>query len=405
MNSSLNVASLVEAFTEHILDLEQEPEFYRSEPQYAVDDDGKPQVKVAIGNVPLDYDLWEGLRNPSLVGMYPAGLREIWEYHASKKRDTVDRSGRKTIFQLPVSFEDARRRYARAVIVSAMLPFSRAITREYMDVVQGKKRGGPHIFSTMYGSAQRMIDKATGRVAMELVNRDTVVVAMDNDNVRGVSTEAIPATRQGDSHGPTKGGNYPQKSIAVLMGLGQFGICKIVMRDEVSNGAVQRFIGPIRSIVLFDQEDPIEDGSGGVVYPTEAWRQFLFRLSDFTDADPAINEHRFCRYIGDDDSCLECVRSCEWGALANSIPTPEGRYSDRILSQGHRFWDGELQFDFASCLDERGQMATLFSEWTCGRCPAVCIADGYREKEAVEAYHEKKTELTTSRTVMHPASA
>ena len=35
-------------------------------------------MKLAVGNVPLDYDLWEGLRNPAIIGMYPAGLKEIW---------------------------------------------------------------------------------------------------------------------------------------------------------------------------------------------------------------------------------------------------------------------------------------------------------------------------------------
>jgi hypothetical protein len=39
-------------------------------------------------------------------------------------------------------------------------------------------------------------------------------------------------------------------------------------------------------------------------------------------------------------------------------------------------------------------MATLFSEWTCGRCPAACIAEGHTQKEAVEAYQQKMHALT-----------
>ena len=47
----------------------------------------------------------------------------------------------------------------------------------------------------------------------------------------------------------------PQKSVAVLMGLGQFGVSRIVFKDEIVGGNVQRFTGPLRSIIIFDQEE------------------------------------------------------------------------------------------------------------------------------------------------------
>ena len=112
-----------------------------------------------------------------------------------------------------------------------------------------------------------MIDKAVARVATDLLENDTVVVAMNNDTVKSVSAEATPLTHQGVSHGPCKKGNYSQRSIAVLMGLGQFGVSRIVFRDEFINGKVQRFAGPLRSIIVFDKEDLVRDASGGVIYP------------------------------------------------------------------------------------------------------------------------------------------
>ena len=397
--SLLNVDRITELYRDKVVELQEEPEFQwkKESVKYAIDGDGVPSVKVAVGNVPLVYDLWAGLRNPAVVGLYPVGLREIWEYHANKRRARVDESGRQTIFQVPSPFEDAKKRFNRAVIISMMLPFSHEVVKGYLHSVRGDRDRSSYLFRRMYEDVNLMANKATGRVGIELATVDGVVLAMNDDNVDKVSKDAVPVTHQGASHGPSKDGNFPQKSLAVLMGLGQFGVSRIVFRDELIDGKVQRFVGPLRSIVVFDEAEPVTDGGGGLVYPTEEWRRFLFKLYDFTDTDPDLNKYRYCSYIPQNDAgCGKCVDSCPSGAQGNSTPTPDGGYSDPVSAQSHRFWEGKLQFDYARCCETRGQMAALFPEWSCARCVSVCAVDGGRRKAAVEGFKAKAGELTTT---------
>jgi hypothetical protein len=283
MANVFSVNTLAQIFKEKIVELGEEPEFQRSteKTKFATDKNRSPAVKLAVGNVPLDYDLWQGLRNPAVVGMYPAGLKEIWEFYANRRRGQVDETGRQTIFQVPRSFEFALNNYQRAVIISVMLPFSKTIVRDYVDQVIKEKKTSSYRFTSMYEDINRMADKALTRTAIELVTNDCdrIVVAFNNDTVKAISTEAIPQTQQGGSHGPSKGGNYPQKSVAALVGLGQFGISRIVFRDELIGGKVERFTGPVRSIIIFDKQPLVTGGQGGVIYPSKAWRQFLFNYS------------------------------------------------------------------------------------------------------------------------------
>lgn len=310
MEVDVTVEKLADLFKEKISELQDEPEFQwkREGIKYAVDEKGEPCLKLTMGNVPLDYDLWEGLRNPALVGLYPIGLREIWEFFANRRTTGVDESGRQTIFQIPRSYDFARKNYTRALIISVMLPFSLKTIESYTQFFLKEKEGSSHIFARMYEDVNLIIDKAIMRIAANLVANDRVVVGMDNDTVKAISKEAVPSTRQGTSHGPCKGGNYSQKSIAVLMGLGQFGVSRIFFRDEITNGKVERFSGPLRSIVIFDKKKLIKDGSDGVIYPSETWRQFLFNLFDFTNITPKINKYRFCSYISDyGKGCRKCI--------------------------------------------------------------------------------------------------
>ncbi len=397
MSSDVTVNGLTQIFKEQVIEVQEEPEFQRSieKTKYATDENGEPLVKLAIGNVPLDYDLWQGLRNPAVIGLYPAGLSDIWEFYANRRKQKVDEAGRPTIFQIPRSFDFALKNYRRAIIVSVMLPFSPQITQDYIEQVIDKRKVSSHLFARMYEDVNRMLDKATTRAAIELVANDNVVVAMNNDNVGKVATEAIPQTHQGVSHGPSKGGNYPQKSVAVLMGLGQFGISRIVFRDELTNGKVQRFAGPIRSIIMFDKQELVKDGSHGIIYPSEAWREFLAQLFDFTNANPDINKYRFCSYLPlNDKGCRKCIDCCPSGAQASSTPSPTGEYLEQVSRQSHRFWEGKLQFDYGKCCDQRGQMAGLFPEWSCARCLSICVTEGNRRKYASQSFHEKMLELT-----------
>lgn len=387
-------------FREKIVELQVEPDFQWSKDRikYAVDEEGSPEVKTAIGNVPLDYDLWKGLRNPALIGKYPINLKDIWEFYAHRRRKSTDESGRQTIFKIPRDYDYAKDNYNRAVIISVMLPFSPEVIKDYCEQIVEEGRESSHLFSRMYEDVNLMIDKAVPRVAIDLVADDKVVVAMDKTTVSDISKEALPYTHQGESHGPCKGGNYPQKSIAVLTGLGQFGVSRIVFRDEPSNGGVRRFAGPIRSIIVFDKEQLVSDQGEGIIYPTSEWRAFLSNLYDFTQTEEDVNKYRFCTYIpADDKGCRKCISYCVSQAQLNSVPTSSGRYADRILDQPHRFWDDKLQFDFASCCEERGQMATLYPEWSCARCVSVCAIDGKRREYAVENFRRKKQELTNVR--------
>ncbi len=397
MPNDVTVNELTQLFKGKIIEVQEEPEFQRSmdKIKYATDKNGEPLLKLAIGNIPLDYDLWQGLRNPAVVGLHPAGLPEIWEFYANRKKQKVDETGRATIFQVPRSFDFALKNYRRAIIVSVMLPFSSQIIEDYIKQTINKRKGSSHLFARMYEDVNRMLDKATTRVAIDLVADDNVVVAMNNDNVKNVSTEAIPQTHQGVSHGPSKGSNYPQKSVAALTGLGQFGVARIIFRDELTNGKVQRFSGPIRSIIMFDKQELVKDGSNGIVYPSKAWRKFLSQLFDFTNTDSDINQYRFCSYIPlNDKGCKKCIDCCPSGAQLNSTPSPTGEYLKQISRQAHRFWEGKLQFDYGKCCDERGQMAGLFPEWSCAKCVSICVDQGNRRKYAAQNFYQKISELT-----------
>ena len=95
MDVDVTLEGIENAFKEKILELQEEPEFQcnREQIKYAADADGAPIVKVAVGNVPVDYDLWEGLRNPAVVGLYPVGLREIWEFYSNRVKQKIDENG------------------------------------------------------------------------------------------------------------------------------------------------------------------------------------------------------------------------------------------------------------------------------------------------------------------------
>ena len=405
MTSSFTVDGLARLVNDKVSEVCQEPDVKKSpETKYACQN-GEPQVKVAVGNVPVDYDLWEGLRNPAVDGLFPAGLPEIWEFYATKANQKAKETGGQDAPQIPPSFDFPLANYRRAVIVSVMLPFSSEITGNYIGEVIAKKDEIPMSFSNMYFEVNRIIDKAIIKAAAELTaaNPDAAVVAMVGDNTRIISTEIIPKTHQGLSHGPSKGGNYPQKSVAALMGLGQLGVSRLIIRDELIDGKVQRFSGPVRSIVIFDKNELVTDGSDGVINPSPAWRQFLFQLFDFTNADPKINQYRFCSHlISDGKSCSECIDICPSAAEPASAPDSSGNFSDDIVQQTKRFWQGKLQFAFEKCTEYRNEIRKSHPDWFCGRCLTVCTDRGIRRKDAVQNYASKKAELTkkTTRTAV-----
>jgi hypothetical protein len=179
------------------------------------------------------------------------------------------------------------------------------------------------------------------------------------------------------------------------MGLGQFGVSRIVFRDELIDGKIRRLVGPLRSIIIFDENDPVTDGSEGIIYPTKEWRDFLMTLSDFTNDNQDVNRYRYCSYIPlEDKGCGKCIENCPPGAQINSVPKEDGGFSKAVSNQTHRFWKGKLQFDYARCCEIRGQMANLFPEWSCARCVSVCAIEGVRRSQAVDDFNTKMRELT-----------
>lgn len=397
MAGDFTVQGLNRLLGEKVLETQQEPDFQKSgEIRFAIAENGEPQVKVAVGNIPIDYDLWEGLRSPAVVGMFPAGLAEIWEYQAKKKQKEDEAAGRTVASPIPASFDYALANFRRGVIVSVMLPFSPQIVHEYVrDVIKDSDNVSTR-FASMYAELGRLLDKAIVKAAADLAasNPDAVVVAMNGESIRTISTEIIPQTHQGLSHGPSKGGNYAQKSVAALMGLGQFGVSRLVIRDEANNGRVQRFAGPVRSIVIFDKNDVVTDGRDGVIYPSAAWRQFLMRLFDFTDSDPEINQYRFCSHINPQDrSCTQCIDICSTTAQLTSTPAYDGQYSEDVLQQAGRFWQGKLQFNFEKCRDQQVTVRKTTPDWFCGKCITVCMDRGIRRKSAAQSFYSRMQEL------------
>lgn len=375
---------------EKIVQLSAQPEFQWKEGQtnYEQDPDGSPAVRVALAGCSVDFDLWAGLRNPAKVGIYPVGFQEIWEYYAGNRKKRTDASGRATIFQLSEPFLEAKKRYNRVLIISALLPLSKEIFATYNQYVRNKSFSPWDGYCKAWSECNQLLDRGITRLAMSLGSKTRVVVAMNDATVEKISTEAVPLTRQGASHGVCKEVNYPQKSIAVLTGLAQFGVSRMVFRDEIVQGEVRRLMGTLRSIVIFHSDEENTSDGGEVLPISTGWQEKTESLSDFTVLDPQVNSHRFCTYLpgNGERGCGKCLAFCPSDALAKSSPGTNGKYPKPLLDQEHRFWDGSLQFDNGSCCDDRGQLHTLYDEWMCGRCVAICATEGNRREEAAKLW-------------------
>ena len=96
------------------------------------------------------------------------------------------------------------------------------------------------------------------------------------------------------------------------------------------------------------------------------------------------------------DSSSKCVGFCPSGAQVNSTPTSGGQYAVEVAAQEHRFWDGSLQFDFGRCCEERGQLGSIYSAWSCAHCLTVCLDQGKRNPEAATGFYKQFQTLTAS---------
>jgi hypothetical protein len=384
--------------------LRRKVEEVRSKPEYMwadgrrnhkITDAGEAVVKVALANCALDFDLWQGLRNPALVGQYPVGLREIWEYYAASNIKKVRSDGTPNHLSIPTPFGEAARQFGRAVIISAMLPLTDGVFERYAQAIERREPAPYDAYCKVWAETNQLLDEAVAKVAMGLYGPRRAVVPMTNGMVSAISEQAVPLLHQGSYHGPCKGGNYSQKSVGVLTGLAQFGISRMVFRDEVHNGRVERFMGPIRSIVLFDTQDPVTDRAGGIVHLTPAWKEHLKALSDFTDIRPEVNRQRYCTHIPDqeqgEEGCGLCVQYCASGAVGSSAPQANGEYAETVKRETSRFSDGYLQFNFARCAEELYQKAKLYPDYKCARCLVICAARGVRRKVGAYGGHSDTT--------------
>ena len=375
---------LTEALRLKAQEIRQKPEYRWADGRHnhKVDALGRPAIKAAVANCALDFDLWQGLRNPALIGRHPAGLRQVWEFYAARDIRKTRPDGTPNYLSMPVPFEEAAERFGRALIVSAMVPLSDEVFEPYAELAVDRVPAPYDQYCKAWTEANQLIDETVAKVAMELSGRGRAAVPLTGGNVDALSQQAVPPLHQGTYHGPCKGGNFSHQSAAVLTGLAQFGVSRNVFRDEATDDGMDRFIGPVRTIVVFDEAEPVTDGSGGVRHLTEDWRQHVIALTDFTDTRPEINRQRYCTYIPDqelqEEGCAMCVTYCPSGAVGSSAPRPDGTYAPPILSNRSRFSDGSLQFNFAACLEERTQKKVLYPDFMCGRCVAVCAIQGKR---------------------------
>jgi hypothetical protein len=277
-------------------------------------------------------------------------------------------------------------RYKRVVVISAMLPLSPDMLEGYRENILSRSSAPFGGYCKAYAEVNRLFEESLSRAAMQLLSRDRAVVPMTSKTVDELSETAVPKIHQGKNHGPCKGGHYPQKSIGVLTGLVQMGVSRMAFRDELMGDTVVRMIGPLRSIVVFDSEEPVRDGSGGIVDLNDEWRQRLFSIADFTNTESGINRQRYCRYAedpkSDSESCSACITYCPSGAQAKSTPRPDGTFAASVTEQKSRWYGNDLQFAFSDCLEERTQKKELFPDFMCGRCMVICVLEGKRSREA-----------------------
>ena len=354
-------------------------------PYYKTEAGGRAAVKGAVANCDLDFDLWQRMRNPATIGRFPLDLRQLWEFFAINDIKRVRPDGSVNHLSGGRSYEDAKELFGRAVLVSAMLPISDDVFRLYRQTIVEGGAGTNEDCAEAETEVAAILDEAMGRLAADLYHEKRAPLALGSEQLRFMSSEVIPRIHQGHAHGPCKEVHFPHKSLAVITGLAQFGVNRLTFRDELVDGEIERFIGPLSSMVVFDTHKPVRDGSGEIVLLTDEWYDHVTALSDFTQVDPEIDQQRFCTYIAHGESgersCGLCLKYCPSGALPNSSPETDGEYREAVTEQAWRFCQENLQFDYATCREERAQKRNLYPGFYCGRCMAICGLLGLKREE------------------------
>ena len=201
-----------------VTELSSQPEFQWADgwTTYATDDDGSPAVRVAVANCGLDFDPWAHLRNPAIVGLHPVDTEQLWDFYGANRRKGVDESGRGTIFKVATPFCVARERFGRVVFISVLLPANPEVFTTYNEHVKSRSMAPWDRYGKTWNELEQLLDRATTRAAYGMMTEDRAVLVLNGRTIERISSEAVPMTHQGDAHGPCKGGNYSQKSMAVL---------------------------------------------------------------------------------------------------------------------------------------------------------------------------------------------
>jgi NAD-dependent dihydropyrimidine dehydrogenase PreA subunit len=383
--SEITREGLQQLLTKKVTEVAKEPEHSWTGEfcSYMKGKDGLPVVRLSLVNCKPDMDIWEGLRNPAQVGMYPLGLRDIWMHFAASNVKSTREDGSPNPLALPETFEEALKRYRRAVIISAVLGMNPELQELYALKIEQGDMAPADYYQRARGEISNIINKAIGKLALSLMAPTRAVVPMTSGNAEKIIERTRSTYYQGRYHGPCNH-HFPQNSIAVMTGLMRFGANRLSFRDEAGlDGKVNRIFGSFASIVIFDEIDPVTEGANEINLLNAEKLARMRRINDYADAKPEITAQRYCTYNTIDSNgasvCGMCIEFCPSNALANSTPGPNGVLDDRIARQKHRFWEGALDFDYGNCSRDRNQKAQLYDDYVCGRCEAICAVRGIRK--------------------------
>ena len=132
------------------------------------DEQGRPVVRLSIINFDLDMDIWAGLRSPALVGMYPVTPEDIWRHYACLSSKTVRPDGSPNPLAMPESFDDAKSRYRRGVIVCGMLAVNPEMYRLYAQKVARGDEDPFDYYRRATDDVSRIINKAVSKAGLAL---------------------------------------------------------------------------------------------------------------------------------------------------------------------------------------------------------------------------------------------
>ena len=363
-----------------------------SEPSYSwgdgfngfmVDDAGKPVIRVAIANFMPKVDIWEGLRSPACVGLYPLMPADIWLHGAVANVECMKPDGSPNPFAMPETYEEALGRIRRAVVVSTMLVVNPDVYAKYAEKMEGGDTAPYDHYQQVTDQVWEILDRATSKVALALASKDRMAVPMTRKVTSTIIKGVRGAYTTGRFNGPCNG-HWPQNSVAALTGLVRFGVSRLAFRDELGeDGKPRRLCGRFGSIVIFDEDSPVHDPENGITKLDRERLSFIRKVNDYAFDDEDVVAERFCTYNrsrSDGTSvCGRCIQVCPSGALPRSSPLPDGSFPEKLLKQQHRFHDGVLDFDAGACHRYHHQRTEVWEEFSCGRCEVVCAVRGVRK--------------------------